>query len=64
MRLDIPVKCNKSLYEKTLAKISSLPDKNIFIKSSSTDYELISVMADGEALKKVIDIVLKSGIAE
>lgn len=62
MRLDIPTKLDIKLYKKTVAEIAAVP--GIKIISDSDDYELISVMADGEPLKKVIDIVLKSGIAE
>lgn len=63
MRLDIPVKLDKKLYKKILAKILKLP-YGVLIVSNPTDYELISVLADGEPLKRVIDIALKSGIAE
>ena len=62
MRLDIPTKLDIKLYKKTVAEIAAVPD--ITVISDSDDYELISVMADGEPLKRVIDIVLKSGIAE
>ena len=61
MRLDIPTKLDIELYKKTITEINM---EDIKIISDSDDYELISVMADGEPLKKVIDIVLKSGIAE
>lgn len=64
MHLDIPTKYNKNLYEKTISEILNLQDRNIFIKSQPDDYELISIMADGPALIKVIEIVLKNEIAE
>ena len=62
MLLNIPIKYNKTLYEKTYTEIAKV--KGVTITNAKDDYELISVMADGKPLKKVIDIVLKRGIAE
>lgn len=61
-RVDLPTKLNRDLYKETIDAISKLP--NVEIVSDPDDYELISVLASGTVLIDVINIVLKSGIAE